>query len=95
MKKITELLGKRILFFDGAMGTMLQGSGLKAGELPELLNVTHPELITSIHKKYYDAGCNIATVNTFGANSYKLKDSGYLPEQVISAAIGCAKAARE
>lgn len=95
MKKITELLGKRILFFDGAMGTMLQGSGLKAGELPELLNVTHPELITSIHKKYYDAGCNIATVNTFGANSYKLKDSGYFPEQVISAAIGCAKAARE
>ena len=95
MKKITELLGKRILFFDGAMGTMLQGSGLKAGELPELLNITNPALITSIHKKYYDCGCNIATVNTFGANACKLKDSGYTPEEVITAAINCAKAARE
>lgn len=95
MKKITELLGKRILFFDGAMGTMLQGSGLKAGELPELLNLTNPALITSIHKKYYDCGCNIATVNTFGANACKLKDSGYSPEQVITAAINCAKTARE
>ncbi len=95
MKKITELLGKKILFFDGAMGTMLQGSGLKAGELPELLNITNPGLITSIHRKYYDCGCNIATVNTFGANSCKLRDSGYSAEQVITAAIGCAKAARE
>ena len=95
MKKITELLGKRILFFDGAMGTMLQGSGLKAGELPELLNITNPALITSIHKKYYDCGCNIATVNTFGANACKLKDSGYSPEEVITAAVNCAKAARE
>ena len=95
MKNITELLGKRILFFDGAMGTMLQGSGLKAGELPELLNITNPALITSIHKKYYDCGCNIATVNTFGANACKLKDSGYSPEEVITAAVNCAKAARE
>ncbi len=95
MKKITELLGKKILFFDGAMGTMLQGSGLKAGELPELLNITSPGLITSVHKKYYDAGCHIATVNTFGANACKLRGSGYSVEQVISAAVECANAARE
>ena len=95
MKKITEILGRRILFFDGAMGTMLQSSGLKAGDLPELLNITNPGLITSVHKKYYDAGCNIATVNTFGANGCKLKESGFSPEQVITAAVNCAKAARE
>ena len=95
MKKITELLGKKMLFFDGAMGTMLQNSGLKAGDLPELLNITDPALITSVHKKYYDAGCNIATVNTFGANACKLKGSGYSAEQVITAAVNCAKAARE
>ena len=94
MNKITDLLGKKMLFFDGAMGTMLQGSGLKAGELPELLNITNPGLITSIHKKYYDCGCHIATVNTFGANGCKLKDSGYTPEQVITAAVNCAKEAR-
>ena len=94
MKKITDLLGKKLLFFDGAMGTMLQESGLKAGELPELLNITDPGLITSVHKKYYDCRCNIATVNTFGANACKLKDSGYSPEQIITAAINCAKEAR-
>ena len=94
MKKITDLLGKKLLFFDGAMGTMLQESSLKAGELPELLNITDPGLITSVHKKYYDCGCNIATVNTFGANACKLKDSGYSPEQIITAAINCAKEAR-
>lgn len=94
MKKITELLGKKMLFFDGAMGTMLQKSGLKAGDLPELLNITSPELITSIHQTYYDAGCHIATVNTFGANASKLKDSGFSVEQVVFAAVDCAKAAR-
>ena len=94
MKNITDLLGKQMLFFDGAMGTMLQVSGLKPGELPELLNLSHPDLITSIHKAYYDCGCHIATVNTFGANACKLRETGYSPEQVISAAVSCAKAAR-
>lgn len=95
MSKITELLGKQMLFFDGAMGTMLQNSGLKAGELPELLNITNPKLIASVHKKYFDAGCNIVTTNTFGANKCKLQDSGYTVEQIVSAAIACAKTARE
>ena len=46
---IKELLGKKILFFDGAMGSMLQKSGLKAGELPETLNITSPETVIDIH----------------------------------------------
>ncbi len=95
MNIITDKMGKQMLFFDGAMGTMLQGSGLKAGELPEILNITNPELISSVHKKYFDAGCNIITSNTFGANRCKLKDSGYSVEQIVNAAIGCAKSARE
>ena len=95
MNKITDKLGKKMLFFDGAMGTMLQGSGLKAGELPEILNITNPGLITSIHKKYFDAGCNIVSSNTFGANRCKLKDSGYSVEQIVNSAINCAKSARE
>lgn len=95
MSKITEMLGKQMLFFDGAMGTMLQNSGLKPGELPEILNITNPQLITSVHKKYFDAGCNIATANTFGANRCKLKDSGYSVEQIVSAAVNCIKSARE
>lgn len=63
------------LFFDGAMGTMLQKSGLKIGELPELLNLTDPDTILNIHKEYINAGANVITANTFGANRHKMKDS--------------------
>ncbi|MBS1404942.1 MAG: hypothetical protein HPZ99_07885, partial [Oscillospiraceae bacterium] len=38
------------IFLDGAMGTMLQKSGLEAGEIPELLNLTHPDMIKNIHR---------------------------------------------
>ena len=68
------------LLFDGAMGTMLQNAGLKTGELPEMLNITAPETIIDIHKKYVDAGADIITANTFGANSYKIKDSNKVNE---------------
>lgn len=78
------------IYFDGAMGTMLQNCGLKAGELPELWNITHPEEITKIHSAYLSAGCDIIKTNTFGANSLKFDDN---LEQIISAAVNCAKAA--
>lgn len=57
-----------ITYFDGGMGTMLN---LKAGELPELLNINDPERVYAIHKAYADAGCNIISANTFGANRFK------------------------
>ena len=57
-------LKENFLFFDGAMGTMLQNSGLKTGELPEELNITNPEIIYNIHKEYLNAGANIITTNT-------------------------------
>ena len=60
------------LFFDGAMGTMLQAAGLPAGVSPELWNVTHPEAVTAIHRAYAEAGSRIAKVNTFGAYAHKL-----------------------
>ncbi len=59
---------EEFLIFDGAMGTMLQKNGLKQGEIPESYNVLHPEIIEKIHKEYINAGCNIITTNTFGAN---------------------------
>ena len=40
---ILEQLGKKLLFFDGGMGTLLQEKGLKPGELPETWNLNHPE----------------------------------------------------
>ena len=74
---VLELLGKRIVFFDGAMGTILQQNGLGAGELPELWNLQRPELIEQIHRDYLAAGADITKANTFGANAVKLRGCGH------------------
>ena len=81
----------KFLIFDGAMGTMLQEGLLKAGELPEILNIKNPEAIVDIHKKYIEAGADVVTANTFGANKRKLENTGYSVSQIISAGIECAK----
>ena len=57
-----------IRYFDGGMGSMLN---LRAGELPEQLNINEPERVFAVHKAYADAGCEFITTNTFGANSLK------------------------
>ncbi len=88
-----EKLGKEIMFFDGAMGTMLQKRGLQAGELPETWNILRPADISQVHREYLDAGCNIIKTNTFGANRFKAKDSGYTVEELVSAGIAAAKKA--
>ena len=69
---IREFLKNNLLYLDGGMGTLLQSEGLAAGELPERLNLTRPELIRRIHKDYFDAGSNVVSTNTFGANALKL-----------------------
>ena len=90
---ITERLKKDILIFDGAMGTMLQNRGLALGELPEALNIKSPESIIEIHQAYIEAGSQVITTNTFGANELKLKGSGYSVEEVIQAAVANARKA--
>lgn len=91
--EIREKLKKRTLIFDGAMGTMLQKKGLKLGELPESLNITNSKVIVEIHKSYIEAGSDIITTNTFGANEIKLKNSNFNVEEIISSAVENAKAA--
>ena len=59
--KITEYIKERVLYLDGGMGTLLQKQGLAAGEFPERWNITHPEIITAIHRDYYEAGSNVVT----------------------------------
>lgn len=84
------------VIFDGAMGTMLQAYGLKAGELPESYNILHPEIIEKIHKGYLDAGADVITTNTFGANRLKLEKYGYDAAEIVSAGVNIAlKAAQE
>lgn len=86
-------LGKKVLVFDGAMGTMLQRAGLKLGEIPELLNFTNKDVIVNIHKEYIKSGADIITSNTFGANDYKIKGGEYTIPEIIDRAISNAKEA--
>ncbi len=95
MGKIDELLKKDFIFLDGAMGTMLQASGLKLGERPEVLCITEPNTIIDIHKQYINAGSDIIYANTFGGNAHKLEGTGHSVDEVITAAIKVAKKACE
>ncbi len=86
---------KDFIIFDGAMGTQLQAKGLKTGECPEILSITHPEIVRDIHKSYIDAGSMVVYSNTFGANSYKLAESGYTVDEVVKASVKVAKEATD
>ena len=90
---LREYMKKSPLFLDGGTGTLLQKEGLKAGELPELWNLSHPEVIRRIAKDYYDAGSNLVCTDTFGANG--LKFDGETLENVIRAAVENVKIARD
>ena len=91
---ITELINsKEYIILDGAMGTMLQAHGLKAGQSPMLMNITSAETVESIHRMYIEAGSDIVFANTFGANALMLKKTGYSPTIIITAAIEAAKRA--
>ena len=92
MKKLGDLLGKELLFFDGGTGTVLQGMGLKPGELPETWNIKYPDRIVQLHYNYFAAGSNIVNTNTFGAFITKFPLE---LERLIAAAIDNANAARD
>ena len=86
-------LKQNIVYLDGGMGTLLQAQGLKPGEYPERWNLSHPEAITAIHKAYYEAGSNVVSTNTFGANLLKFPEEEL--EEIVAAAFQNVKAARE
>lgn len=91
--KILDYIKNNYLIFDGAMGSLLQESGMEIGEYPENLNIEQKELIQNIHYNYLQAGSNIILTNTFGANSYKYNGQKYSLESVINAAIDNARKA--
>lgn len=90
---LQDILSSELLLLDGAMGTMLQNSGLKLGERPEILSLTDPEIIEEIHRKYIRSGSRIIYANTFGANSHKLAGTGYDAAEIVAAAVKAAKKA--
>ncbi len=88
---IKDYLNIERLYSDGGFGTLLQARGLTAGEKPEIWNITHPEVITEIHLEYLNAGSDIISTNTFGANCLKFENL----EEIIDCAFRNAKKAIE
>ncbi len=107
--EIRRIARERILVLDGAWGTMLQSADLRPedyrgerfaghpGELtgnPDVLNLTRPDLIASIHERYLAAGADITTTNTFTATSIAQADYG-LEAAVVDMNLAGARIARE
>src|SRR5204862_1038904 len=89
--RLQALLEERILVLDGAWGVLLQSRGLSEEEWrgerfldhprdvkgdPDLLNLTRPEIVESVHRAYFEAGADITTTNTFTATSIGQGDYG-------------------
>ena len=89
--RLETLLSERIVVLDGAWGVLLQGSGLTEADFrgdrfadhdrdvkgdPDLLNLTRPDIVRSIHDAYFQAGADITTTNTFTATSIGQADYG-------------------
>ena len=72
-----------VIVIDGAMGTMMHKMGLPAGEPPDILNVTAPEMVAEVHRLYVLAGAHAVSTNTFGASRPKLADCS-LGDQVAA-----------
>lgn len=87
-----DFLKSNNVILDGGMGTILQEKGLLPGEHPELWNITHSDIITKIHRMYFDAGSNVINTNTFGANTLKFDEITL--ESIIEKAIENANIAR-
>jgi len=88
-----EFLKQNIVILDGSTGTVLQSKGLLPGEKPEMWNLTHNREIVNLHKSYFDAGSHVVCTNTFGANLLHFNKQQL--EEIITAAVENAKAARE
>ncbi|MDR0491710.1 MAG: homocysteine S-methyltransferase family protein [Oscillospiraceae bacterium] len=82
-----------LIFYDGAIGTMLEKRGLVSGERPDILNITAPDDVENVHRMYVNAGSDIIVTNTFGANAAALRKTGYSPEAIIAASVAIAKRA--
>ena len=84
-----------IILLDGGMGTMLQAAGLPIGGQPELWNLTQPETVTAIHRRYVEAGSRVLYTNTFGANRFKAAGCGRSVRELVEGGVRCARAAAE
>ncbi|MCF7916197.1 MAG: homocysteine S-methyltransferase family protein [Candidatus Omnitrophica bacterium] len=84
MKKLDNILKKRIVILDGAMGTQLQAKGLPSGSCPEIWCVQNKKSLAEIHQEYQKAGSDIIYTATFGANGIKLAQFGKVSVKKIN-----------
>ncbi|GAA3992013.1 methionine synthase [Thermobifida alba] len=95
-----EALGSRVIVADGAMGTMLQAHDLSMDDFQghegcnEILNITRPDVVRSIHEAYLRVGVDCVETNTFGANFGNLGEYG-IAERTYELAEAGARLARE
>ena len=82
-----------MIILDGGMGTQLQAAGLPMGQAPELWNVTEPEKVTAVHRRYVEAGSRILYTNTFGVNRLKTARIGRSVRELVEGGVRCARAA--
>lgn len=94
---LTELLEKRIVVGDGAMGTRLYEKGVFLNSCFEELNLSKRQLIRQVHSEYIAAGVDFIETNTFGANAFKLAKFGLVEhvERINRAAVEIAKESAE
>ena len=112
MSNIRELLNQRILIIDGAMGTMIQRHKLQEADYRgerfkdwhkdvkgnnDLLSITQPDIITTIHKQYLEAGADIIETNTFSSTTIAQADYDMqsLAYEMNVASAKCARAAAD
>lgn len=83
MSNFLEFIESQILLLDGAMGTQIQGADLKVEEdywgqenCSEILNLSRPDFIRDVHKKYFAAGADAVETNTFGGSVLTLGEFG-------------------
>ena len=82
-----------MIILDGGMGTQLQAAGLPMGQAPELWNLTEPEKVTAVHRRYVEAGSRVLYTNTFGVNRLKTSRIGHSVRELVEGGVRCARAA--
>jgi 5-methyltetrahydrofolate--homocysteine methyltransferase len=92
---ISDLLGHRVIVFDGAMGTALQEAGLALTEPADVWNITHADAVKNVHLGFLRAGSDAITTNTFGATANVLEGTGHTVDEIVAAAVENARAAIE
>jgi 5-methyltetrahydrofolate--homocysteine methyltransferase len=76
MDFLSLLEEKKVLLFDGSLGTELMRRGLKQGTLPDIWNLEKPDIIKDVFENYFRAGSDIVQTATFQANGIALKKHG-------------------